>query len=129
MSNVSPIVSLLSGFTDSICSKQDIQSRINMLSQIKAFILQNPNNYHHDLYGNVTFFNVYEFVIECLSNQHHPSVLNFMLHVLALMTKFWVTSVANLRELYDGILEMFQQRMYCGENCFRFLCVLVETMQ
>lgn len=85
-----------------------------LLVELKKAILANPNNYYHDYYGNVQFVQVYEFIIECLSSQHPPELFKFLLHVLALMTKFWILSVNNLRQLYDGILEMFQQRMYCG---------------
>ena len=52
-----------------------------------------------------------------------------LLYVLAVMVKFWVQDSHDIRRLYDGILTLVQQRMYCGENCMRFFAVLVETMQ
>lgn len=45
------------------------------------------------------------------------------------MVKYWVQNIEEFKNLYEGILSLFQQRMYCGENCFRFFRVLVETMQ
>jgi hypothetical protein len=76
--------------------------------------MSNPNNYFHPHYGKVSFINIYEFVIESLSRQQHQSVIIFLLHVLALMTIFWVHTSDNLKKMYEGVLSLFQQRSFCG---------------
>jgi hypothetical protein len=78
-----------------------------MVSKIKQSIINNPNNYYHPYYQRVSFADVYEFVIECLSHQHHPSLMGFLLHVLALMVKYWIIDPLNIKKLYDGILQLF----------------------
>jgi hypothetical protein len=47
------------------------------------------------------------------------------MYVLALMTKLWVIIPENMKKLYEGILTLFQQKQFCGENCFKYFTVLV----
>jgi hypothetical protein len=90
-------LSLLASFIDSICSPLELPNKICLISKIKQAIINNPNNYFNQYYGKVTFPDIYEFVIECLSHQHPPGLMGFLLHVLALMVKFWILDPLNLK--------------------------------